>query len=128
MTAIMAPIAGRLADRYPAGILGGLGLSLFALGLLLVAFLPDHATMPDFVWRMAVCGFGFGLFNAPNNRAMIVAVRDKVAGLIQKGMTAEQVVAAKPTADFDAKVPGATAMTADRFVGQLYAETAGGAR
>ena len=30
MTAIMAPIAGRLADRYPAGILGGIGLAILA--------------------------------------------------------------------------------------------------
>ena len=36
--------------------------------------------------------------------------------------TQEEAVAAKPTADFDAKVTGATAMTADRFVGQLYQE------
>ena len=54
-------------------------------------------------------------------RAMIVAVRDKVAALVRDGKTLEQVVAAKPTADFDGKVqqPGTTA---DRFVSQLYAE------
>jgi amino acid transporter len=46
---------------------------------------------------------------------------DKVAPLVREGKTQEQVVAAKPTADFDAKVqqPGTTG---DRFVGQLYAE------
>jgi len=32
------------------------------------------------------------------------------------------VIAAKPTSEFDAKVTGATPMTADRFVGQLYQE------
>jgi hypothetical protein len=31
-------------------------------------------------------------------------------------------VAAKPAAEFDSKVSGATPMTADRFVGQLYQE------
>ena len=36
--------------------------------------------------------------------------------------TQDEVVAAKPTAEFDAKVPGASATTADRFVGQLYQE------
>jgi cyclase len=58
------------------------------------------------------------------HRDMIVAIRDKVARLVQQGMTAEQVTAAKPTADYDAKVaePGTTA---DRFVGQLYAELKG---
>jgi glyoxylase-like metal-dependent hydrolase (beta-lactamase superfamily II) len=55
------------------------------------------------------------------HRDMVVAVRDKVAALVREGKTQEQVVAAKPTADFDAKVqqPGTTG---DRFVGQLYAE------
>ncbi len=40
MTAIMAPIAGTLADRYPAGILGGIGLSILAGGFVLLALLP----------------------------------------------------------------------------------------
>ncbi len=55
------------------------------------------------------------------HRDMVIAIRDKVAKLVKEGKTLEQVVAAKPTADYDAKVqqPGTTA---DRFVGQLYAE------
>jgi glyoxylase-like metal-dependent hydrolase (beta-lactamase superfamily II) len=36
-------------------------------------------------------------------RDMLVAVRDKVAALKAKGLSADQVVAAKPTAAFDAK-------------------------
>jgi cyclase len=55
------------------------------------------------------------------HREMVMAVRDKVAALVREGKTQEQVVAAKPTAAYDGKVqqPGTTA---DRFVGQLYAE------
>jgi cyclase len=55
------------------------------------------------------------------HRDMVIALRDKVAPLVREGKTQEQIVAAKPTADFDAKVqqPGTTG---DRFVGQLYAE------
>jgi glyoxylase-like metal-dependent hydrolase (beta-lactamase superfamily II) len=56
------------------------------------------------------------------HKAMMMAVRDKVAALIRQNKTQEEAVAAKPTAEFDAKVTGATAMTADRFVGQLYQE------
>ena len=40
--ALIAPIAGRLADRYPAGILGGIGLSMLSFGLLLLAMLPTE--------------------------------------------------------------------------------------
>jgi cyclase len=56
------------------------------------------------------------------HRDMMVAVRDKVAALVRQNKTQEETVAAKPTADWDSKVTGATAMTADRFVGQLYQE------
>ena len=55
------------------------------------------------------------------HRDMIIAIRDKVAPLVRQGRTLEQVIAAKPTADFDAKVPG-VGTTGDRFIGQLYAE------
>jgi DHA2 family multidrug resistance protein-like MFS transporter len=68
---VAAPIAGRLADRFPAGLLAGLGLATFAAGLLLLATLPTHASDLQFIWRMGVCGLGFGFFQAPNNRAII---------------------------------------------------------
>jgi len=79
-TAIAAPIAGRLADRYPAGALGGIGLAAFAAGLLLLALLPAHPGDADIAWRMAICGFGFGLFQAPNNRAILSAAPRERSG------------------------------------------------
>jgi DHA2 family multidrug resistance protein-like MFS transporter len=75
---VMAPIAGRLADRHSAGLLGGLGLSVMALGLLLILLLPDRPAQFDVAWRLAVCGVGFGFFQSPNNRLMIAsAPRDR---------------------------------------------------
>ena len=71
--AVAAPIAGRLADRYPAGLLGGAGLVVFAAGLAALAFLPQHPDFAEVAWRMVICGFGFGFFQAPNNRAMIAS-------------------------------------------------------
>jgi MFS transporter, DHA2 family, multidrug resistance protein len=75
---IMAPIAGRLADRHSAGLLGGFGLAVMTLGLLLVLFMPEPPTRIDIAWRLAVCGIGFGFFQSPNNRLMIAsAPRDR---------------------------------------------------
>jgi DHA2 family multidrug resistance protein-like MFS transporter len=71
--AIVGPLAGRLSDRYPAAILGGGGLLILAIGLALLALMPAQPTGFDIAWRMAVCGVGFGFFQAPNNRAMIAA-------------------------------------------------------
>ena len=72
-TAVLALIAGRLADRYPAGLLGLLGLMGFAAGLAGLALLPQRVGTLDIVWRMALAGAGFGLYQSPNNRAMQAA-------------------------------------------------------
>jgi DHA2 family multidrug resistance protein-like MFS transporter len=71
VVAIMAPIGGRLSDRYPAGILGGLGLVLLCLGMALLALLPASPSVANIVWRMAICGLGFGLFQTPNMKALM---------------------------------------------------------
>jgi DHA2 family multidrug resistance protein-like MFS transporter len=71
VVAMMAPIAGRLSDRYAAGILGGLGLALLGIGMALLAMLPASPHIADIVWRMAICGCGFGFFQAPNMKALM---------------------------------------------------------
>ncbi len=78
--AFAAPLAARLVVRYPAGLLGGIGLLLFALGLGTLALLPAEPGMADVVWRMAVAGVGFGLFQTPNNRTMIAAAPRERSG------------------------------------------------
>jgi DHA2 family multidrug resistance protein-like MFS transporter len=78
--AIAAPAAGRLVERYPAGLLGGIGLLLFAGGLTTLAMLPADASVADVVWRMALSGLGFGLFQTPNNRTMIAAAPRERSG------------------------------------------------
>jgi len=86
MTAVMAPIAGRLSDRYPVGILGGGGLAVLAAGFVLLAMLPANPAATDVLWRVAVCGIGFGMFQSPNNRAIVSSApleRSGGAGAIQ---------------------------------------------
>lgn len=54
-------------------------------------------------------------------REMVIAVRDRVETLVSQGKSLDEVIAAKPTASFDAQVPQ-SAQTAERFVRWVYAE------
>jgi DHA2 family multidrug resistance protein-like MFS transporter len=71
VVAIMAPIGGRLSDRYPVGILGGIGLALLCAGMVLLATLPASPGVANIVWRMVICGIGFGFFQTPNMKALM---------------------------------------------------------
>jgi DHA2 family multidrug resistance protein-like MFS transporter len=71
VVAIMAPIGGRLSDRYPVGILGGIGLILLGVGMVLLATLPASPSVANIVWRMVICGIGFGFFQTPNMKALM---------------------------------------------------------
>ena len=54
---------------------------------------------------------------------MIVTVRNRIAGLVKKGQTEEQVIAQHPTADFDARW-GLGRVTPAAFVKQVFAAVA----
>ena len=99
-------------DRANGGTMNGM-LSGFdaivRLGRSDTKIIPGHGAIVDKGAVMA-------------HKEMMMAVRDKVQALVRQNKTQDEVVAAKPTADFDAKVTGSTPATADRFVGQLYQE------
>ncbi|MBD5635046.1 MAG: MFS transporter [Candidatus Eremiobacteraeota bacterium] len=69
--AVVAPIAGRLADRLHPPVLSTIGIATFALGLAFFASLPAHASAVAIVACGIVCGLGFGFFQAPNNRELM---------------------------------------------------------
>ncbi|MEG2365600.1 MAG: MFS transporter [Alistipes sp.] len=77
---VVAPLAGILAERIHAGALGGIGLLTMSAGLLLLAFLPTTPVAWDIVWRLALCGVGFGLFQAPNNSILIASAPPERSG------------------------------------------------
>lgn len=79
--AVIAPFAGRMADRYPPGLLGGIGLVALSAGLALMASLPADPSPLAIAWRLTLCGLGFGLFQSPNNKMIITsAPRERSGG------------------------------------------------
>jgi len=81
VTALVAPLAGRLSDRMPAERISTLGLLLLGTGLGSLCWLGHAPSPPEIGWRLALCGLGFGLFQSPNNRViMSSAPRERSGG------------------------------------------------
>jgi cyclase len=93
-----------------AGLLAGLSETIERAGPT-TKIIPGHGPIVD---RKALVA----------QRDMVLAVRDRVAALVSQGRSLEEVIAAKPTAAFDAQVPQ-SAQTAERFIWWLYAEVKG---
>ena len=70
---VSAPIAGRLSDRHSAGILASIGLLVLAIGLGLLSRINPGFSNADIAWRLVWCGLGFGFFQSPNLRALVVS-------------------------------------------------------
>jgi DHA2 family multidrug resistance protein-like MFS transporter len=68
---LVAPLAGRLADRYPVGLLGAIGMGLFTAAMVLLMLAPAHPAPWDMALRIVLCGLGFGFFGPTNLRAIV---------------------------------------------------------
>ncbi len=70
-SAIMAPIAGYLSDRFSVAVLCIIGAALSAVGMFWVLLVPADTSLFWGWLPLVVGGFGFGFFQTPNNRAML---------------------------------------------------------
>ncbi len=74
-------VAGKLSDRMSVGLLGGAGLTIMTAGLLALLIVHRGTADITIVVLFAICGFGFGLFQSPNNRTLIrSAPRSRTGG------------------------------------------------
>lgn len=88
----VAPLAGRLSDRFDSARPSALGLGVFALGLASLAWLPPRAGDWDIALRMALCGVGFGFFQTPNNRIIMMGAPRERSGAASGLMTIARTV------------------------------------
>ncbi len=80
VVAMAAPIAGRLSDRYPPGLLGGIGMLIMSAGMVALALLPADPKLWDITLRMSICGLGFGFYQSPNMRALMASAPPERSG------------------------------------------------
>ncbi len=70
---VTTPVSGFLVERFNPGRLGLFGLVILTLGMSTLLMLPIEPSKFDFIWRFALCGLGFGLFQAPNNSLIMAS-------------------------------------------------------
>lgn len=71
---VIAPFSGSLSDKMGTTALACLGAGICALSLFLMSQLTAAANSFDIVWRLALFGFGTGIFQSPNNSAVMGSV------------------------------------------------------
>ena len=104
---VQYPTIDRVNGGSLNGMINGLGQIIARSGPN-TKIIPGHGPTVD---RMAVMA----------HRDMLLAVRDRISKMVDQGKSQDDVLAAKPTADYDSKVPN-SAETTQRFVTQVYAE------
>jgi EmrB/QacA subfamily drug resistance transporter len=68
---VVAPISGMLSDRYDSRYLSTAGMAVMACGLFMLSFLNEHTATAYIIVSMAITGMGSGLFQTPNNSAVL---------------------------------------------------------
>ena len=84
---VTAPIAGAIADRADTRFLSSAGMGIMAVGVFLLSRLEADTPNSYIVMAMAVTGFGSGLFQTPNNSAVMSSVPSGSRG-VASGMLA----------------------------------------
>ena len=74
---VLAPIAGRLSDKYVPQILAAIGMGLGTVSLALFSFLNEATSLEFLIVAMIIYGVGFGLFSPPNTNVIMSSVPPK---------------------------------------------------
>ncbi len=79
--ASIAPIAGRLSDRFEPQLLASSGMVCCSIGLLLLVFINANSSLGFFTTSLVFLGLGFGLFSSPNTNAIMSSVERRQYGV-----------------------------------------------
>ncbi len=79
--AALAPIAGRLSDRYNPRLIASVGMAFTTVGLLFFVFINANTSYEFIIAGLILLGVGFGLFSSPNTNAIMGSVEKRFYGV-----------------------------------------------
>jgi DHA2 family multidrug resistance protein-like MFS transporter len=95
-TTVTALLSGELIKRLNPNVIASMGLALLVSGMVMMTLLPDSPENMDIIWRVALCGAGFGLFQSPNNYLIMTSVCDEntsiASGLLGSSRLLGQII------------------------------------
>jgi len=78
---LVAPLAGSIADRFGTRAISVVGLSVIIIGCYSVSTLETDTSVAGYLLRVLIVGMGMGLFQSPNNSAIMGAAPPERLGV-----------------------------------------------
>ena len=90
--AIIAPISGRLSDKYPPQIITAIGMGLVTIALFILTFLDKTTPFALVLLAMILQGVGFGFFSSPNSNIIMSSVDKDDAGTASASLSTVRTI------------------------------------
>lgn len=81
LMAIIAPLAGRLSDKYDPRDIATIGMAVVTVGISTFVFLNSSTPLEYIIVGLVVLGIGFGLFSSPNTNSIMGSVERRFYGV-----------------------------------------------
>ncbi len=92
MQFLFSPLAGWLSDRIEPRLVASVGMTLTALGLLMLVTLNPATSLGFIVICLLLLGLGFALFSSPNTNAVMSSVEKKFYGVASGTLSTMRLV------------------------------------
>ena len=89
---IIAPISGRLSDKFNPQKLAAIGMAFGAISLAMLSTLNNYTSLGFLIVAMVCHGFGFGLFSSPNTNAIMSSVPPKDTSMASASVATMRVI------------------------------------
>lgn len=90
--AVIAPMSGKLADKFQSRLVATVGCVIVACGMLILSLMNTDTSITFIVGSLLLIGVGFGLFSTPNNNAIMGSVQLHEVGVASATMNLARTI------------------------------------